>query len=297
MHPETVGAEKMNMNVVDNMPVEQEIIASREKFYVPVSLTNNDIFCGDERQPIDVATDYIHWFGGALNVPYNLAIMKETIHPGSVTDTFEEQTGSLVPVLLEAGVQGGVHSDACSEQGDRMRIDNPEGAVGCGYGQKRPDISRLIADPANGVAEDALRLRPELFESQQDVDFADNVIESHGRLAEREGFFTSGRRVILTAVAKGAKSMLVAGEHSAKEGIINLDPESTLRSGEAMNAGLPAYNHDSWAIEETYDMIHHLYPYDKRQLQIAELIDTIGTMRALGVEDIAVRRPQAEQTP
>jgi hypothetical protein len=84
--------------------------------------------------------------------------------------------------------------------------------------------------------------------------------------------------------------MLVTGTHVAQDGIINDKPNSSLQSGDALHANLPAYEHDSWATAEIYERLRHLYPYDKQELAIADLIDTIGTMRALKVERIAVRR-------
>ncbi len=293
---ETLGAqlaelgERSRMDTV-TVPVDQdEIMHEMEQFYVPASLEENDVFCGDEREPAGVTEPYIHWFGGILKPVYNLAILKEATQPSSVTDTFEDRVRSTIPVLRDvAKVNPGVHSDDTCEAGDQLDIDKTDGDVGCGYADKRAGISQLIAQTGTDIISDAMTLQPELFESAQDFEHAKMVVRAHASLAERETFFTSGRKVVLTAVEQGSKSMVVKGAHVGETGVINRDPASTIDSGEAFKAGLPTYNQDAGLLEQVYDRIHHLYPYDKRLVQIAELIDTIGTMRALGVKDIAVR--------
>jgi hypothetical protein len=288
---------------VEAIPDMSNIVASRERFYIPVSLETHDIFCGDERQRADISDtsggshvtiispeEHINWFGGGLNVAYNMTVMQETLQPDSVIDSFESRTASFVPLLMSVGVRVGVHSDVQSEQGTRVRTD-VEGAVGCGYAEKRQQISQFIQECGKEIVADAIELRPELFCKPNDDEIAQAIVAAHGRLAERKDFFTNGRRVVLAAAAKGAKVMLVEGEHSATEGIINRVPHTSLHGDEAAKADLATYNHDSWAVEESNARMQHLYPHDRHQQQIAELIDTIGTMRLLGVEKIAVRRP------
>lgn len=302
---EAFDVNEVTMNQDTIMPATQEIIGQRERFYVPLSLDTHYVFCFDEREEaealavdghefaaeFDLANpeDYIHWAGGALNAAYNLTVVEEAVNPGSVTDSFESRTETVMPALLAARVRIGVHSDMQTEEQAAVA---PSGKVGCGYAELRQQISQLIAERGEEIIADAAVLRPELFEELEDDNFAHSVVAAHSRLAERKGFFTSGRRVVLTAAAKGAKVMLVKGNHVADKGILNLVPDTSIRSSEAIRAGLPVYNQDSWAVEEANDRIRHLYPFEKRHQQIAELLDTIGTMRALSVEEIAVRRPE-----
>ncbi|HEX5744566.1 MAG TPA: hypothetical protein VFX84_03925, partial [Candidatus Saccharimonadales bacterium] len=185
--------------------------------------------------------------------------------------------------------------DVAAEAGNMVR-PTFDGAVGCGYAELRSRISGVIVDQGAELIRDAAELRPELFKDTDDYNFAHAVIAAHERLVERPGFITDGRSVVLSAAGQGSKVMLVEGEHTGTEGIVNLVPGSSLDSDAANGAGLEAYNQDSWAIEEAGDRVRPTYPHDKRHLQIAELIDVIGTMRALGVEDIAVRRPGSAET-
>lgn len=285
------------------VPVNNEIVASREPFYVDeLSLDTHDIFCFDERGVADAAADaagitavtpeeYIRAAGGGLNIVYNLTVVQEAENPFSVTNSFAERTAAMVPVLAKARIRPGVHSDVAAEGGNMVR-PTFDGAVGCGYAELRAAINGVIADRGVEIIRDAAELRPELFEGPDDYNFAHAVVSAHERLTERPGFMTNGREVVLTAAGQGSKVMLVKGDHTGTEGIVNLVPGSSLGSDAANRAGLEAYNQDSWAIEEAGERVQHAYPHDKRHLQIAELIDAVGTMRALGVEDIAVRRPQ-----
>ena len=271
------------------MAAPQELTA-RDSQYAQTSLEQSVIFCGDERGE----GDYIHIFGGALNIPYNLAILKEVAEPGSVTDTFEDQTASLVPVVADvAKVKQGVHSDDTAENAEHMHTDRHDGPIGCGYAEKRQAISQLIHEMGGQIVARAAELAPELFQSQEDDDFADEVVNAHGRLAERSGFFTTGRRVALVAVQKGAETQVVKGEHTGEKGELNMVPNTSLRSEKARQDGEPLYSQDEWAVDAIQDRIRHLYPYDRRHTQIAHVIDAIGTMAALGVDlqDISVRRP------
>lgn len=280
----------------------KEVIAPRERLYVDVSLDTHEIFCFDERgiaeaethvPGIEAATPdaYIHWAGGGLNIVFNQAVIDEANKPFSVTDSFERRTSRVVPVLFEAGLKPGVHSDVTAEGGNTIR-PTPEGPVGCGYGEKRSQISLWIAENGTEVVRDAADLRPELFDGPDDHNFAHAVVAAHSRLVDRPGFITDGRRVVIAAAVEGSRVMLVEGEHTGTVGVFNLVPGTSFDSHTAAKEGLEAYSQDSWAVEEANDRLRHKYPYDKRQQQIAELIDGIGTMRALGVEDIVVRRPE-----
>lgn len=297
---------RSNRPPVETIYPMNEILASREPFYVPVSLDTHDAFCFDEREVAEaeghdgghdynmtVVTpeEYIHWAGGILNIPYNIAVVQETVAPGSVTDSFEGLTGLWVPRLTLAGVRGGVHSDVNAEQGRLVKTALSK-AVGCGYAGKRLPISALIADSGDEMVAEATRLRPELIRGPQEEQLAHDIVGAHGRLINRDGFFTDGRRVVMTAAAKGAKVMLVKGEQVGEKGVINLAPDTSINSHLAAKAGLPVYNQDSWAAHEANNRVRHLHGQSALHQQIAELIDTIGTMRVLGVRDIVVRRPQ-----
>lgn len=292
---DTLNAEKLGeLQRMDAAvsPAEQDvIITSREHLYGQVSLETNDVICGDDREPIDYKGLYIHWFGGELNPVYGLNILKEATQPGSVTGSWEQSVESTVPILRDvAGVSGGVHSDDTCEGDGKLKVDQADGDVGCGYALLRSDISELIVARRQLIIADAMNLQPELFESPQDIKYANDTIDAHDRLTKLDGFFTTGRGVVLTAIKQGAKPVVVRGKHTATTGIINEDASSSFDTGQAIKENLPAYDHDAGSLNEAYDRIHHLYPYDKRLRRIAGLIDTIGTMRALGVTDIAVRR-------
>lgn len=282
-----------------------EILGSREPFFGAVSLDTHYIFCFDERGIAEASADapgleaitpdtYIHVAGGSLNVPYNHAVLEETARPFGVTGSFRDRVEDTVPVLIGAGIKAGVHSDVLTEKGNRIH-DRSEGPVGCGYAESRGLISLRIAEQIAAIVNDAASLRPELFQGPQDYNLAHAIGAAHGRLAERQGFLGNGRLAVMAAAGKGAGIMLMRGKHTGREGIINLVPGSSLDSDQASGAGLEAYNQDSWAVQEANDRVRDAYPHDAHQQQIAELIDTIGTMRVLGVEDIVVRRPEELQ--
>ena len=83
--------------------------------------------------------------------------------------------------------------------------------------------------------------------------------------------------------------MLVDGSHTGKDGIINRNTFSTLDTGAALHQGLPTYNHDAGFAEQVLEKLQPKFKHDARFAQIAGFIDAIGTMRALGVENIAAR--------
>jgi hypothetical protein len=268
-----------------------EILEDREQFFNPqVSLDTHQVFCADKRGIIGLS-DYVHILGGSLNAPYNLLVLKETDRPASVDQPLGDFAGSLVPVMRAKDVVTGVHSDRKTEQGGHIRLDRPEGPVGCVYAQQRGVISRLIRDNILEFIDVASTLRAELFTDPPDRTFARAVGAAHGRLAERQGILPGGRSAVLDAASKGAATGVVDGETNAKTvGIINLAGGS-YRSAKALEAGLPAYVQDTWASEKIFERLKGLYPGSTRHALIAEIIDTIGALRALGVayEDIAVR--------
>jgi hypothetical protein len=268
----------------NTVPSDNEIVAVREQFYVPASLDEHVIFCGDDREAAEAIGIYIHLFGGALNVAYNLAVMQEALSPDSVKDSFQARAVETVAAMKAAGTRPGVHSDTIAEKDAQ--------GIGCGYAGQRGPISGLIFERGEDIITDAKNLRPELFEQPESHSFARAAVDAHGRLATRAGFLTDGRAEVMGSVEEGASLMLVKGEHVAEEGIINLVPETSIDSSAANKAGLAVYDQDSWAAEDINRRLAHLHSYDGAKQAIAELIDTVGTMRALGVKDIAVRRPQ-----
>ncbi|HVW23540.1 MAG TPA: hypothetical protein VHB51_03625 [Candidatus Saccharimonadales bacterium] len=269
-------------------------LAEREQFFEAATLAESRVFCGDDRG----REHFVHMFGGLLNIVYNHLVMLETIEPESVKESFAQATASMVPVIMTKGgaPKAGVHSDEAAEHGMELRVDVEDGPLGCKYADARAAISSLIATDADKVIGMSSRKRPELFSNPEDVAFAKRLAEAHGRLAEREGFITTGREVALSAVKAGAESSVVPGSHSTDSiGIINLVAGTAPDTGAGMDAGLPFYDEDSWATKQINENLSDLYPFDSRQQEIAETIDTIGTMIALGVDekDIYVRRPAA----
>lgn len=264
-----------------------EVVQSREIFFDKVSLSNTLLACGDDR----TKNLLIKLMGGILNPIYQNIVMQELTDPGSVTDSFEEEAAKQTPLILKSGAPlGAVHSDTAAEGSDAINLDQPEGKVGCGYAELRQAISAGIFKNEEQVIAWAQILRPELFESDEDLLTAKQITATHGRLAERQSLFTSGREVVLTAADQGAQTVVVDGQHTAQEATVNLVADTTLDGSLAAEAGLEVYDHDSWALEEIQDKLRSEYPYDKKQQQIAEIIDVVGTLMALGVERIGVRR-------
>lgn len=277
------------LDVLESALEVPEVVSSREPFYSHVSLAENYVFCSDDR----TLGLHIKMFGGVLNPVYNLLVMKEVNQPHSVNQTLEAETNYLVPVIVTIGGvnKPGVHSDTTAEAGHHMKTERVEGKVGCGYAELRQAISGLIVDRGDEILKEAKLKLPGLFAGPHSDAQAYDIIEAHQRLADRSSFFTSGRGVILQAIKSGANSMVVDGTHADNAGgIINYVYNTGLEGGEAAAAGKPAYNHDAWASREVFDKVHHLYPYDRTQQDMAVVIDAIGTMKALGVEEIGIRQ-------
>ena len=271
-----------------------ETLKQREQFFEDgVSILTHEIYCGDERgaeNPADLYKVYIHDFGGVANLSYNMMVLQESSQPQSVESTFEETTASLVLLLLQAGIKAGVHSDNHQEHGANIDVEKTEGKVGCGYIELRQAISALIFERGDEILAKLSVDYPERYHDETNSALARKLIAAHGRLTQRNQVFTTGRQVALAAISKGAPSMVVGGDHIAKVGIINLRHGTTFMSGKALDAGLAAYNHDRWAAEEAFDKIHDLYPFDKSEFSISEDVDAVGTMLALGVEEICFRQ-------
>jgi hypothetical protein len=190
----------------------------------------------------------------------------------------------------ELNIHDGVHSDTHAETGDDIATDG-DSPIGCGYIKLRQTISQLIAEDPDKIVAEAERLRPELFTDPSDTDYAHDIVSVHESLAQDAGFFAGGsRKVAAAAASEGAPFMLVDGDHVAHVGILNLRPNSTIDSNAAHENSLSAYEHDAWVGPELIPQLSFTKHFAARQWEIAELLDTIGTMWALGAYDIAVRR-------
>lgn len=271
------------------MPEVNEIVRSREQFFKPASLADSSIFCGDERRAL-INYVYLHVFGGVTNAAYNREILARVTGQDDLAQTFQAATADMAAEFQQLSIKAGVHSDTHSEKTSAIALDGDD-PLGCGYIKLRQIISRQIAaDPAKIVAE-AERLRPELFKDPADTAFAHDVVKGHGLLAQNEAFFADGSRpVAKAAITEGVPTMLVDGDHVAEAGIINLRADTTIDSNEAYENNLPAYVHDAWVGEAVAPRLSKTKQYGQQQWQIAELIDTIGVMWALGVTEIAIRR-------
>jgi hypothetical protein len=271
------------------MSGESELLTSREPFFKnDVSLQYTPMFCGDERTALYDGS-YLHVFGGVANPAYTSVVLaRATRHSSSVN--FTEAVAEAAAESNAASIAAGIHSDTHSETGQHIATEG-DSPIGCGYIKLRQPISAVIAEDPNKVVAEAETLCPELFTDPSDTNFAHEIVRAHKSLATDENFFTgNSRQVAAAAINKGAPTMLVDGNHIAVEGIINKKTHSTIDSNAASKSGASVYVHDSWANQELAAALPELQPYTRQQLEIAELIDTIGTMWALGVKTIAIRR-------
>ncbi len=285
------------LSEVQGMHEEQEAaLRSREIFYTNVTLENNKIFCADDCNSDEPS--YIHMFGGGENPVYNVTVLQEAYEPGSTTQaTFEGDTASMVPVLRDsAKCNPGVHSNEKFEHNPTLIQPKAESDddFGCAWLKLRQQLSQHIADNGVRFIEQAKKLRPELFTDNKADEFTHKLIAAHGRMAANNAYFSNGRAVANVAVEAGAATMNVRGDHHPDAvGIINTVPNTSITNNEANAAGLPTYDHNSWATEQIYERLSKFYPYDKRDLAIADLIDALATLDVLGVKVVAVRRPEA----
>jgi hypothetical protein len=278
----------MSVNGGEFMPQTNELLASREPYFAEVDIETSDIFCGDEREPLGVKEPYIHMFGGALNVPFNSLIVTAATDLNTPLPTLAAAATADIFALKAANIQGlGVHSDTHAEEGEDFQRDRQDGKVGCGYSELRQHISHTIVKNRNEILDDAERLFPELFADLEGYAMAQRIISSHEALAGRADTLGTGRSVVQAAIKAGAKVMLVDGNHVATQGIINTQPGTSFKSGEALRDGLPTYDHDHWAGQELFKRTGS--KLDPRMFQRASIIDAIGTMKALGVTEIARR--------
>ncbi|CAN5365834.1 hypothetical protein BH09PAT4_BH09PAT4_05270 [soil metagenome] len=275
-----VGAETVQSNMTN------EIVTSREQFYVNVDLYKDPKSCGDDRE--SDLNKFIHMFGGVLFIAYTRGVLQEVSNPGS-TDSVPNLTTQTLSELQGRGVESlSVHSDSAAEDGSTIDLTERNGSVGCGYAAKRAAISQLIYENGEQITNEASQLLPELFIDESAWSFARATTEAHGRLAQRASdAIGDGRALVLTALEKGAQGVLVHGEHTATEGIINTRRNTSLLTNDAVRAGLPVYQHDLWASSELLAMLQDAP--DRQQAALASVIDIIGTMKALGVQEIGVR--------
>lgn len=264
---------------------------TRERCFMKVDLATDQIFCADDR-----ASDidrYIHILGGDLNIAFLYATLLHTLYPDQELPDFLSQVRSTSKLLVEGmHLRAGVHS---AEENEKTLTSSSdlEHPIGCGYAQNRPYISQVIGNPESEVLAIGQSLRPELFDDQIYRDFGQKIISTHQSLISKEnGFFKGyfGRKVYQEAVQEGCLTMNVRGEHTADTGIINLKNNTSISTNLALSQGLPAYDHDAWAVYEITHRLQSYFEIDQKFIQIADLIDCIGTMQVLGVQNIEVRR-------
>lgn len=264
-----------------------EILATREPYFYPVTIETADINCGDERgQGL-----YVHIFGGALFVPYNILVVSELHNPGS-QQSFADISSVVIPQLQERGIAGqGVHSDEHAEHGSDFHTDFAlTDPIGCGYANLRAIISQLIVDRPEDVLVAASALQPGRLTNPSDLTAAHDIIAAHGRLASNAARLGTGRAVVRAALDQKTGMMVLPGDHVADTGIANWRLGTSLNSSEALNAGLPTYDHDMWASNELYSRLRDIYPFDSQLFELASLIDVAGTMLALNATKLAARQ-------
>lgn len=283
---------------LQNMQPTPESLFVRERFYEPVALISDNsdgvnlTGCGDER-PVEGSNEVlINIFGGpAANVAWNILVMQEALNKGATIQPFADITGNVTSKLIAKGVRVTVHSDQHTEHSSDFDVNanNPDD-IGCGYLKLRQTISRVIGDRSNEIISILSREKPQLYDDETNQATLKKMIASNVALAERPQIFTSGRDVAKKAVAEGSETIVVVGEHEAKVGFLNTRENTSFDTKAAMTEGLPAYNHNSWAATVCYEAIkddEHKFP--DIWFEIANDVDAIGTMLALGVEEIAVR--------
>lgn len=269
---------------------EQEILASHEQFFVKnVGIKTHKIFCGDERKPLFEGV-FIHVFGGLANTAFNAEALSRATGKGRRLASFKNAVSSCAKAFKSRDVPAGLHSDTHSETGPAINLASTD-EIGCGYIKLRRTISQKIAENPDKIVAEAQRLRPELFTDPSDTSFGHAIVDSHAQLTADDEFFAEGSREVAgAAVEEGAPTMLVDGDHTAKLGIINLRKDTTIDSGAAFEQAKSIYVHDSWASHEMAENYENAHDFTSKEWQIADLIDAIGTMWALGVEEIVVRR-------
>ncbi len=263
--------------------------------FVNVDIRSSLISCGDDRE-IDYSNPFIHIFGGALYAPYLSMVLTVANNPETTPPNFIETVNSLVPYMVSSlNLKLGVHSDSNNEHNNHtININDPSiESVGCAFAQKRQAISFFISENSNLVLGIAKKLREELFQEEQDIEIAKSIFMAHklvsGSLASQK---VSGRDLVRKALELGVNQSIVLGEHLAQRGIINLKSNTSLDTNQANQNNNPSYEHDSWAVLEIFKALRDIMPFDTKKLEMADLIDVIGIMLALGVKEdrIEIRR-------
>jgi hypothetical protein len=268
-----------------SIAISEELVTKREHLFVPVDLKIDGYNCLDDQE--SDWDRYAHIGGGAASLGFTRMVIAHIRRPGSAGG-FADTTADTIDVLAANGYQHqGIHSSVNAEDGDRVQFDKLEGGIGCGYMQLRREISQGISQNGREYVDEATRLFPELFDNEADNAYAWQVVGAHEWFSAEPSRIDPGRRVFMTASEHGAEAMLVRGGHAASEGIINTEPGSTLNSNAAVTEGLPCYDFDVWAPAEMLALMPE--NLDARQAAIANIIDTIGTLKALGVTHIARR--------
>ena len=281
-----VKQEGINMN--DTLEAQYQVEALP---FVPVDLTRSLIVCGDDRE-IAYPNECIHIFGGALYTPYLLSVLIASSDPNSTPPNFIDNVNSLIPLMLSRNFDLSVHSDDKNENGlHDIDVSNPELIdVGCGFAQKRQMISSFIGQNQNQILSIAQNLRPELFGSEQELSDASAIIKAHQTMAK--SLNTSGRELVKKSLELGAYGVVVLGPHKSNRGVYNLRRNTSLDTNLANQNQNPAYIQDAWAVIDIVKGLSDIIPLDIKKVEIADLIDSIGIMLALGVDpdEIEVRR-------
>lgn len=262
-----------------------------EKYKFQVSLEHDQIFCGDDRAS---TLKYIHLMGGGLNLVYTMTVLNETITNDSQQNSnFLKDTISRFETLKNlSGAKLGVHSDDKAETEDQIDLSRLSGPIGCKYAEARQAISAHIYNSAEHILEVVDHVNPTLIALKSDREFANSVVKAHGRLsATNTKYFkgSGGRAVVIAAIKEtSAESMLVFGDHNASSGLINTSSNTSYDSALAAKDGNPFYDHDLWAVLNIFSStsVSNIFPYDLRQVEIANMIDTVGTLDLLGVDKI-----------
>jgi hypothetical protein len=223
-----------------------------------------------------------------LFVSYNRAILREAAKPGSVENVASvvEQT---VSQLSGKGVRNlSIHSDDSAEHGTEFRMES-EDPIGCVYAKLRGELSDQMAWNGEVYIAQASELFPDLFEAEDDWNFARAVVTAHGTLASHSGkVIGSGRNLARSAVRTGAGTAVFVGEHDPDStGIVNRKKGTRFDSESARLADKPAYVHSLWASTDLMSMLSDAPA--RKYIEIAGALDVLCTFDALAVEDVTVR--------
>lgn len=265
---------------------QNEALAQRQQFFKSVDLYKDLIGCGDDRSDLAISL-----FGGAAaNTATSLMVLKEASEPGSVQTPYEDQVANVIPELQELSVSVIVHSDEKTEGGlefDSHKSD--EEGLGCAYILLRQAINQLIAQNVEVITEKLAEQKPHLYNSAEGRAKIAKFIGVFGKLGERDELYTSGRATAKKAIEQGAEAIVLPGAHVASVGFLNGERDESLAKGVAMEAGLPAYNHDTWAAKDIYHGLKPKYGFEESDYETVNDIDAVGTMLALKLEEIIAR--------